>query len=508
MKIPGSDSMIAAVDLGANAVRLEMGRALPDGSIEITHQERDPIRPGRGVFMQGAIPAPVVARLVATLRRYGSLCRRHHARVRVVATSALREARNRDEIVRRVKREAKLDVEIISGKEEARLICLGVLHGRRPTARSLCIDIGGGSTEVAVAQGERATHLWSLALGTVRLTELFKLGPSPSRKQVQLMREYAREAAAESLPRVLPGAPKMALGSSGSIRTLVDFAASEGTSHATAKQLGRAVDKLAAMSPVARRQRFDSGRADILLAGAVILEALARRISLQGVTAVDRGLRDGVLVDLLNRSKPSTRDQSLADEALALGRRFHFDEEHARQVATLALALFDQIPQIHRLQAAVRPYLEAAAWLHDIGNAVNYQKHHRHTEYLVRNADISGLTDRERDLVARIARYHRRSHPDLHHSGMLGLTRTEAMIVRKLATLLRVADALDRSHTRPVRRLSARVSPDGIQLRLFARGSVDLELWDVAREASLFRQVFRRRLQVEVAGTDGKRRRI
>jgi exopolyphosphatase/guanosine-5'-triphosphate,3'-diphosphate pyrophosphatase len=266
------------------------------------------------------------------------------------------------------------------------------------------------------------------------------------------------------------------------------------------------VDKLAAMSPVARRRRFDSGRADILLAGAVILEALARRLSLHGVTAVDRGLRDGVLVDLLNRSKPSTHDQSLADEALALGRRFHFDEEHARQGAVLSLALFDQIPQIHRLQAAVRPYLEAAAWLHDIGNAVNYQKHHRHTEYLVRNADISGLTDRERDLVARIARYHRRSHPDLHHSGMLGLSRTEGLIVRKLATLLRVADALDRSHTRPVRRLAARVSPEGIQVRLFARGSVDLELWDVAREASLFRQVFGRRLLVEVARAEGKKR--
>jgi exopolyphosphatase/guanosine-5'-triphosphate,3'-diphosphate pyrophosphatase len=143
--------------------------------------------------------------------------------------------------------------------------------------------------------------------------------------------------------------------------------------------------------------------------------------------------------------------------------------------------------------------LEAAAWLHDIGNSVNYQKHHRHTEYLVRNTDIPGLADRERDLVARIARYHRRSHPDLHHSGMAGLSRSEAGIVRKLATLLRVADSLDRSHARPVRRLVARVRPHEIVLSLTARGTVDLELWDVMREASLFRQVFRRRLRVEVA---------
>jgi exopolyphosphatase/guanosine-5'-triphosphate,3'-diphosphate pyrophosphatase len=499
VRIPGTESIIAAVDVGANAVRLQMGRALHDGSIEITHQERDPVRPGQDVFTRGAIPGPAVDRLVATLRRYGSLCRRYRARVRAVATSALREARNRDEVVRRVQREAKLNLEIISGKEEARLICLGVLHGKRPNVRSLCVDIGGGSTEVAVALGEKPTHLWSLAMGAVRLTELFKLAHTTTAKQLRLAREYAREAMAESLPKVLPGAPRVALGSSGSIRAVVDYTSAEGSNQATVKQLARAVDELAAMSPRERRQRFDPARADIVLAGAVILEAVARRLSLDAVTAVDRGLRDGVLVDLLNRRSASQRDRSLADQALALGRRFQFDEAHARQVATLALALFDQIPQIHRLPAAVRPYLEAAAWLHDIGNAVNYQKHHRHTEYLVRNTDIPGLADRERDLVARIARYHRRSHPDLHHSGMEGLSRSEAMTVRKLATLLRVADSLDRSHARPVRRLTARVRPNEILLSLAARGSVDLELWDAAREASLFRQVFRRRLRVEAA---------
>ena len=498
VRVPGTSAVIAAVDVGANAVRLQMGRVLRDGSIEITHQERDPARPGQHVFTRGAIPGPAVERLVATLRRYGSLCRRYHARVRAVATSAMREARNREEIVRRVQREAKLDLEIISGKEEARLICLGVLHGKRPNARSLCIDIGGGSTEVAVALGERPTHLWSLAMGAVRLTELFRLAHTTTSKQLRLAREYAREAMAESLPKVLPGAPRVALGSSGSIRAVVDYTAAEGSNQATVKQLTRAVEELAAMSPRERRQRFDPARADIVLAGAVILEALARRLSLHAVAAVDRGLRDGVLGDLLNRRSTSQRDRSLADEALALGHRFQFDEAHARQVATLALALFDQIPQIHRLPAAVRPYLEAAAWLHDIGNSVSYQKHHRHTEYLVRNTDIPGLADRERDLVARIARYHRRSHPDLHHSGMQGLSRSEARIVRKLATLLRVADSLDRSHSRSVRRLVARARPHEIVLSVAARGSADLELWDVAREASLFRQVFRRRLQVEV----------
>jgi exopolyphosphatase/guanosine-5'-triphosphate,3'-diphosphate pyrophosphatase len=183
-------------------------------------------------------------------------------------------------------------------------------------------------------------------------------------------------------------------------------------------------------------------------------------------------------------------DSPLLDAARTLGRRLFFDEGHALQVARLAIAMFDQMAPLHRLPMAVRPFLEAASVLHDIGHSVSYQKHHRHTEYLVRNGDIPGLTDRERDIVARIARFHRRSPPDLHHPGMDGLTPSEARLVRKLATILRVADALDRSHAQPVSNLRAEIRGNRVALRLAARGPADLELWDVAHEARLFRQVF------------------
>ncbi|MGD0835301.1 MAG: Ppx/GppA family phosphatase, partial [Polyangia bacterium] len=160
-----NDNVIAAIDVGANAIRLEIARGFPDGTIESVHQERDPVRPGEGLFRTGIIPDHVVDRLVGVLRRYAIICKRHRARVRAVGTSALREAKNRDEIVRRVKREAGLVVEAISGKEEARLMCLGILSGRPTRARSLCIDIGGGSTEVAGAMGDQPVKLWSVAIG-------------------------------------------------------------------------------------------------------------------------------------------------------------------------------------------------------------------------------------------------------------------------------------------------------------------------------------------------------
>jgi exopolyphosphatase / guanosine-5'-triphosphate,3'-diphosphate pyrophosphatase len=514
-KPKSADTVIAAIDVGANAVRLEIARGFADGSIELVHQERDPVRPGEGLFQTGTIPEHVVDRVVGVLRRYAIICKRHHARVRAVGTSALREAKNRDEIIQRVKRETGLVLEAISGKEEARLMCLGVLSGRPPKARSLCIDIGGGSTEVAGAIGERPVKLWSVAIGSVRLTEIFKSHREISPKQLRLLREFAREAVEDSLPSGIRGFPRMALGSSGSIRAIIASAAEEGTAHATAEQITKSVEKLARMDPEERRRRFDDRRAEVIVAGAVILEALARHLSLRAVTAVERGLRHGVLVDLVRRRFRGEDDSSLLDAARALGRRLFFDEAHGMQVADLAGALFDQLAALHRLPMAVRPYLEVAAVLHDIGHSVSYPKHHRHSEYLIRNGDIPGLSDHERDIVARIARYHRRSHPDLSHPGMENLAPGEARVVRKLATLLRIADALDRSHAQPINKLRAERRQHAVVAHVTTTGPADLELWDAANEAQLFRKVFGCKLVVHASSARGqvarrvtKRRRI
>jgi len=497
-----SETVLAAIDVGTNAVRLEMARPLPDGNLEMLHQERDAVRPGEGLWRTGAMPKEVADRLLSTLRRYGALCRRHRARVRAVATSAVREARNREDIVQRVRREAGLNLEVISGREEARLICLGVLHGTPERVRSLCLDIGGGSTEVASAVGERPTNLWSVSVGAVRLAEVFDVQGAVSPKKLKLLREYAGEAIGEAIPAPSRGYPGTALGSSGTVRSVVEFAAAEGTGHATARQIERSVEALADMGVEDRRRRFDPRRADIIVAGAVILEALAQHLDLRAVVAVDRGLREGVLIDLHRRRlQGAEAEASVAGAARVLGRRFYFDERHASQVARIALSLFDELADLHKLPAAVRPFLEAAALLHDVGNAVSYQKHHRHTQYLIQNADIPGLADRERDLVARIARYHRRSPPELDHAGMSGLSPVEARMVRKLSTLLRVADALDRSHHQPIHSIRTRKNGQDIAVRLKVKtkAPVDLELWDVAHEAPLFRRVFGRRLRVEVA---------
>jgi hypothetical protein len=265
------------------------------------------------------------------------------------------------------------------------------------------------------------------------------------------------------------------------------------------------VEDLVDTSPAQRRKRFDARRAEIVCAGAVILEQLVKHLGLESVTAVQRGLREGILVDLIRR-KDSGEDHSLHEAALVVGRRFHFDEAHATQVTRLSLQLFDDLAPLHNLPASARPLLEVAGLLHDVGNAVSYQKHHRHSYYLIQNAEIPGLRERERELVARIARYHRRSPPDPSHSGMEGLGPGEIRVVRKLATLLRVADSLDRSHRQSIVRLQARLLPNAVMVKLRARSPLDLELWDATHEAGLFRRVLGRKLLMQVMRSAGLHR--
>ncbi len=492
----GHHRIIGAIDVGTNAARLEIARVHLDGSLETLHQERDPIRPGEGVFLTGRMAKEVEDRLVSTMRRYAALCRRYRAQVRAVGTSALREAKNGRDVVRRVRAAAGLDLEIVSGREEARLICVGVLHGRAPGSRSVLLDIGGGSTEVATAVGDRPTNLWSVPLGAVRLTQIFGTGARVSDSRLAALRAFAAEAFREATPSLaLSRAP--AVGSSGTIEAVVGFA-SDGR-RATRKEIARAVDALAAMSVAERRRKFDPRRAEIVVAGAAVLEAAMRHLALEAITAVGTGLRNGILVELSRRDEGRGAAES-TEAVVALGRRFQFDEPHATQVARLALALYDRLARLHGLPPRARRILEAAALLHDVGHAVSPQAHHKHTYYLIANADLPGFADRERELVALVARYHRRSHPGRARRDLVELTAVELATVRKLVAILRVADALDRSHQQPVRAIRTEVRRGAVELRVAARGALDLELWDAAREAGLFQRVFARRLVIGRSG--------
>jgi exopolyphosphatase / guanosine-5'-triphosphate,3'-diphosphate pyrophosphatase len=446
------------------------------------------------------LPDPVAARLVACVARYAAVAKRQMARLRAVATRALREAKNRDDVVARIKAKTGVELEIVSGTEEARLVCLGVLRGMPPEARSLLVDIGGGSTEFARAEGEEPVELWSVALGAVRLAEMFDASGAVDRDRLVLMRRFAQRVVAEAVPRKLRGTHKHALGSSGTIRAVVGFAAAPGTAHARPDQLSRAVEELARMSPAQRRKRFDPARADIVTAGAVILEAAAHHLKLEAITAVDGGLKEGLLVDLVRRMDPLAHDPLVTEAVRAAGRRFGFDEPHAVYVTSIALQLFDGLARVHGLDRPARAILEVAAMLHDVGYVVSTTRHHRHSEYLIAHTEVPGLSEHERQLAALVARFHRRSAPKREHPVLAGRPLEEVRLVRKLATLLRLADGCDRSRAHPVTSLDVVVKKDAVLLRLQTKGDVALEAWDVEQDVALFRAVFGRRLSIAFAG--------
>jgi exopolyphosphatase/guanosine-5'-triphosphate,3'-diphosphate pyrophosphatase len=290
--------VFAAIDVGTNAVRLKLARRRTSGALQTLHQERDPLRPGEGVFRTGVIPETTATRLIQRMRDFAERCRFYDAHVRAVATSAMRDAQNRSDILSRVRVETGVELEVISGREEARLTCLGVLAGTGPDVASLCIDIGGGSTELALALGEHPTRLYSVDVGAFRLLDRIdptgRFAPSALRE----VRERAFAAAAE-LPTTV--GLRDAIACSGTIRALVEFANSDTRAYATRDEIAAAVDKLVAMGPIARRRHFEPRRADVVVTGALILEAVMRRLDLVTVRAVKRGLRDGVLVELARR---------------------------------------------------------------------------------------------------------------------------------------------------------------------------------------------------------------
>ncbi len=492
--------ILGAIDVGSNAARLKLARVKDDGSFEQLHLERDPIRPGEGIWQSGEMAEPVVKRLVTTLQRYAEVCRRLRVgHVRAVATSALREARNKDDVVRRVRERCGLELEVIPGQEEARLIGLGVFRGLPARARSLLIDIGGGSTEVARGVGEEPVELYSVNVGAVRLTEIFGSTDQASREQLVAMRRFAQRVVEANLPTRLPHAPRHAIGSSGTVRAVCAFAAPAHQATVTREEMSRAVEELVRLGPAARRKRFDAQRADIVVAGAVILEAVLFHCGIESVTPVDGGLKEGLLVDLVRRARTRKADPLLSEAVVAAGRRFSFDEAHALHTRDVALMLFDQLEDVHHLPPDCRLLLEAAAVLHDIGYLVSTSRHHKHSQYLIANLDLPGLSERERTLVSLIARFHRRSLPTRDHPALASLTLMERRAVRALSSLLRIADTADHGRRQPVAHVETAITDRRVRVRFVPRRGLDIEAWDHDAERELFRACFGRALEVAVS---------
>ena len=505
----------AAVDIGSNSVRLKIAR-LQRGRLTSLLEDREVTRLGEGVFRSGFLTPESMAETVKVLRRF------HRATqqvvtdsVRVVATSALRDARNSQAFLEWVRSATGWRVEIVSGLEEARLIHLGLVSGARvdrfPT---LMIDLGGGSCELTVSHAGHIRDAVSLPLGAVRLTDEFLLH-DPSRKgELKRLRGFIAREVGRIASRIGAARVRNVIATSGTAAALAAAATHlrrNGRRQRTVvsrSEMARIAKRLARL-PVAERRKIEGigpRRAEIVVAGAMVYHELLDRLRLAAFRYSPLGLRDGILAQMSADYDRSTRsgrqiESERWESILKAVDRYRVERRHALDVRESAMFLFSALRSVHRLPPEYREWLSAAAMLYEVGDYVNRNGHHRHTHYIISNSEILGYTPQQRRLVAAIARYLGKSRPATDDGPIKAVDPADRDDVQKAILLLRMARALNLGRSRAVQRARIAVRSAEIKLTLVPRRrmGVDLELWAVEKERDYFREVFGRELSTAVS---------
>src|SRR3989449_9574320 len=505
----------AAVDIGSNSVRLEIA-TLHGRSLREIHEDREVTRLGESVFRSGFLSPGAMEETVKVLRRFHRATQKYAAdSVRVVATSALRDARNSRAFREWVRSATGWKVEIISGLEEARLIHLGLVSSWRVNASPvLMIDLGGGSCELTISNKGHIRETVSLPLGAVRLTNEF-LQHDPARKsELQRLRGLVAREVGRISDRIVRARPKAVIATSGTAASLA------GVSHALYKTKGsrentvsraqmRRIAKRLARLPLAERRKLSGvgpRRAEIIVAGAAVYAELLERCQLLGFRYSPLGLRDGLLAQMAAEYDRSTRsgrqiESERWDSIRAAVEHYRVDMDHALQVRASAMRLFAALRSVHRLPPEYEEWLSAAAMLYEVGDYVNRNGRHRHAYYIIAHSVILGYTPQQRRIIAAIARYLGKSRPTPGDGPIKVLEPADRDYVRKASLLLRLARALHLGRSGAVRRARVGAHRGEVRLALVAkpRTSVDLELWAVEKEKPYFREVFGRELSAAAA---------
>ncbi|HMA28737.1 MAG TPA: Ppx/GppA phosphatase family protein [Thermoanaerobaculia bacterium] len=496
---------IAAIDVGSNSIKLLVARRDPSdgGAWSEILREKEMVRLGQETLASGSLSEEAMADGVDCLVRYAALARAAGAgSITAVATCAVREAANGDDFVERVRKETGLRLAVISGEEEARLITRAVRSELPPSCDPLLVlDIGGGSTEVVVAKGDRILLAESLDLGAVRLTDLFVSSDPLSAKDERRLRRAVRSRLGRLRKPVRRAKIKTSVGTSGTILAVAAIAAElrgrspVGAGHRALerKDVSRIV-RLLVKSTARQKLRIpglEADRRDIVTAGAILLQELMRAFGVEDLLVSERSLRDALVLEVPPAGRGRGAEGNIRRESVSrLARRSGLSRVHAGRVRDLALALFDQTHSLHQLTALEREWLEHAAVLHDIGLSVAYPRHHHHSHYLILHGDLKGFTQDEVELIALVARYHRKAPPLEAHEPFRVLDPWKKPVVEKLAALLRVADALDRTHRGLVKRIRVTLRGKRVHLALSAHQAMDLELWALRKKGRLFEKTF------------------
>jgi len=514
---------LAAILVGTNTTRCMVVEADARNSYRLIDSERVNSRLGEGLGSRGEIAPEAMERTLESLRRFVGIAQAFRARrTRVVATSAAREAANGAEFVRRAREEAGVDLEVVSGEEEARLAWRSAAaEFELAEGRSGILDIGGGSAEILLLDEGEVIAARSLPIGALRLAERFveedPMPPGAFRKLRDHIRDHLEEfLGADGLDDF--EAP-IVIGSGGTVSALARAALGpsvEGFATLHGLSIGRRRVKDAARA--LRGMAFDDRRrlpgisperAEILVPGVVAVNETLRALGARRLFVNELGIREGIILDLIDQafpegagspgaSAPTAAGAPARDEWLrgvvSFAEKVRFEKDHSLHVAHLAGLLFDALAPLHGLPPRDRDLLQSAAILHDIGHVIGYKGHHRHACDMIQKARLPGLTPGEVRIIALVVRYHRGASPKGKHPEFGSLPREDRARVKRLAALLRVADGLDRGHVSCVRKLGARLGDGRVEILLVPRANPDLEIWGAARKAALFEDVFEREI--------------
>jgi len=512
--VPEGAKSVAAIDIGANALRMVVAQVLPNGRVEVLERLQRAVRLGQDTFRLGRLGGQSMRAAVAIARDYAQILRPYGVQhVRAVATSAVREANNADTFLDRVFMATSLNVEVIDTSEESRLIVSAVREGIGQAVavdkgNVLIVDVGGGSTLLTELCEGRIIGSQSLRLGAIRLQEMLGANEETPVRCADLYRQHiTKETTA------IPGAPP--LGKMGLLIAVggdARFAAAqvgtpiEGSSlHSIDREdYDGLVRRCVRQTPeeLAKRHGLPFAEAETIAPALLIYQVLWRRTQAPQMIVSAATMRDGLLAELAREvtgGEDEAQQRNVIDSATAVAEKYQIDLDHARQVTDLASRLFDELQADHGLGSRYRLLLRVAGLLHEIGSFVSSRSHHKHSYYLIANSEVFGLSREELRIVAHVARYHRRSPPKPSHLEYMALPRQTRVIVNKLAAILRVADAIVRGHIHQVQNVQMARVGDDLVVYVHGVGDLLLEQRSIAIKGDLFEDIYGMRVRLEEA---------